>query len=257
MSIELAFELFLIAHIVTGAVGLVSFWVPVVGRKGGRNHRKWGRVFTYCLIVTGCFAVGMSSCTLIDPIGTHQHLVGHAEFGTAPIIRGIFGWMMLYLAILTVNLAWYGWLCIRNKSVREACRGPVNLGLQALLTLAAALCVWQGFVLAQPLMLGISIVGFATVGTNLFYLYKPKPLPKEWLMEHVKALVGAGISVYTAFLAFGAVRLLPEAALTPALWAVPLIVGLAIIIYHRRAIARQARGPSVASRSRLSATNAS
>ncbi|MEL6957275.1 MAG: hypothetical protein AAFO88_11600, partial [Pseudomonadota bacterium] len=71
------------------------------------------------------------------------------------------------------------------------------------------------------------------------YLYKPAPDPIEWLAEHIKALIGAGISVYTAFFAFGAVRLLPEAALTPALWATPLTIGLGLILYHRRAIYRR------------------
>jgi hypothetical protein len=56
------------------------------------------------------------------------------------------------------------------------------------------------------------------------------------IKEHIKSLVGAGISVYTAFFAFGAVRLLPEMALTPALWSVPLITGLTLIIYHQRAV---------------------
>jgi hypothetical protein len=61
----------------------------------------------------------------------------------------------------------------------------------------------------------------------------------DWLKEHVKALVGAGISVYTAFFAFGAVRTFPELALHPGLWAVPLAVGLTLIIVHHRRIDRQ------------------
>jgi hypothetical protein len=51
-------------------------------------------------------------------------------------------------------------------------------------------------------------------------------------MEHVKALVGTGISVYTAFTAFGAVHLLPKAALSPVTWSIPLVIGVAIILYH-------------------------
>ena len=53
--------------------------------------------------------------------------------------------------------------------------------------------------------------------TNLWFIYKPRRGPQDWLKEHLKGLVGAGISVYTAFLAFGAVRLMPELALNPAL----------------------------------------
>jgi len=235
------FHLLVACHIVTGAVGLVAFWIPVGGRKGGKLHRSGGTLFTAMMLVTGTFAVGMSLCTLAAPIATHPHLAHHPDLGSAAMLRAIFGWMMLYLAILTVNLAWYGWLCIRNKRRRDACRTPLNLALQAVLTVAAANCAVRGVMVEMPLMIGISMVGFATVATNLWYLYKPAPGRLDWLAEHIKALVGAGISVYTAFFAFGAVRLLPEAALTPALWAAPLIVGLGLILYHRRAVTQPIR----------------
>jgi len=32
------------------------------------------------------------------------------------------------------------------------------------------------------------------------------------------------------------VRFLPEIALTPGLWAIPLVTGLILIIYHQRAV---------------------
>ena len=242
MTIADAFHLFVYAHIVTGAVGLVAFWMPVLSRKGGRNHRRGGLVFTYCMLATGSFAVMISTCTILAPLATHPHLRSHPDFGSAEVIRNIFGWMMLYLAILTVNLAWYGWLCVRNKRNHPANREWRNLALQALLLVASANCLARGILGDQVLMTGISFVGFATAGTNLWFLYKPRLGPKDWLLEHIKALVGAGISVYTAFFAFGAVRILPEAALTPALWAVPLVTGLAIIIYHQRKVVRGLRG---------------
>jgi hypothetical protein len=65
------------------------------------------------------------------------------------------------------------------------------------------------------------------------------PGPGAWLKEHIKALVGGGISVYTAFFAFGSVRVLPELALHPVMWSIPLVTGVAIIIWHRRAVDRQ------------------
>jgi hypothetical protein len=230
------FHAFVIVHIVFGATGLVAFWVPVVGRKGDRRHRRWGRVFTYTMLATGATAVCIAVTTLVDPVATHPRIAGTWD---PALIRGIFGWMMLYLAILTVNLAWYGWQCVRNGRAVERNREWRNLALQALLLVAAANCAWHGAALGQPLMMGISVVGFATVGTNLWFLYG-RPGPTAWLREHVKGLVGTGISVYTAFLAFGAVRTFPQLALHPVLWAVPLVVGVSIILYQWRAIARQA-----------------
>jgi hypothetical protein len=231
------FHILVWTHIASGAIGLVAFWVPVLGRKGGHAHRRWGKLFVASMLVTGSVAIGISTCTVIDPVGTHPHLPD------AVLVRGIFGWMMLYLAVLTINLAWYGWLCVQNRTRHAANREWRNLALQVLVTVAAANCALQGWLIGQPLMIGISFVGFATAATNLRFLYKARPARNEYLFEHLKGLVGAGISVYTAFFAFGAVRLMPQLALNPLLWAVPLTTGLAIIIYYKIDLGRKSRTP--------------
>ncbi|MEM9316797.1 MAG: hypothetical protein AAGA95_19490 [Pseudomonadota bacterium] len=236
MSTHTVFEIFVALHIVTGSVGLVSFWVPVIGRKGGPGHARYGKLFALMMLLTGSFAIAISLTTLSDPVGTHPQLVDHPDFAQPGLIAGIFGAMMLYLATLTINLAWHGWLCIRDRTGPTANRAWHNQLLQVLLTVVAANCAWQGWLLRQELMIAISFVGFATVATNLWYMYKPNPRPVDRIKEHIKSLVGAGISVYTAFFAFGAVRLLPEIALTPALWSVPLITGITLILYHQRAV---------------------
>ena len=235
------FHAFVNAHIVTGALGLVCFWVPIVARKGGDSHRVWGRRFVWLMIATGTFAIAMSTTTLIAPVPTHPHLMTHPDFGSAESIRAIFGWMMIYLAILTVNLAWHGRLCIVHRRKQAAQRSWHNLASQAVLGIASLNCFVQGVLITQPLMMGISTIGFATVATNLYYLYKPKPGPLDWQLEHIKSLVGAGISVYTAFFAFGAVRYVPSLALTPALWSIPLITGLILIVYHQHQVRQRLR----------------
>ena len=169
-------------HIAFGAVGLVIFWVPVAGRKGGWLHVRAGRIFTVCMLATGTIATLISLTTLYDQLGTHPHLAGHADFGDATTIRAIFGWMMLYLAILTINLTWYGWQTVKHKTNRAAIRDPLNLFLQAALLVATINCTYHGLVDGQVLMIGISTIGYATVATNLWFLYKPKPWVKDWLM---------------------------------------------------------------------------
>ena len=218
-------------HIATGAVGLLLFWVSVLSRKGGKVHRQWGLVFTYSMLVTGCIAMGMGLSTILDPVGTHPHLLPPEwEPGT---IRAIFGWMMLYLAILTVSLAWHGLRAVRNKKHHEANRAPLDVGLQLLVIAAALNCALRGWLDGQPLMIGISIVGVASGVTNLVFAFRAAPRRWDYMIEHMKALVGAGISVYTAFMTFGLVRLMPDHALNPMLWVIPLSIGLSIIFYHR------------------------
>ena len=228
-------------HILTGAVGLFVIWIPIAGRKGGQLHRRAGTLFVQTMIITGFTAVAISLTTLSDPIGTHPHLADHPVFADPRAISNIFGWMMLYLATLTVNLAWHGKLALRHKRNHRATGTRTNNCLQIALTIASTTCLMQGYWVQQPMMMGLSIVGFATVATNYWFIFKPAPNNHDYVKEHIKSLVGAGISVYTAFFAFGAVRLMPELALTPGLWAIPLITGLTLIIYHQYTVTRKFR----------------
>ncbi len=229
------FHSFVIAHIVTGSVGLLCMWVPIVGKKGGETHKRWGRVFAYSMIVTGAIAIGISLCTLAAPLETHPFS------NDEEMVRGIFGWMMLYLATMTIMLARYGLLTIRHRSAHDKMREPLNIVLQILTFIAAANCMIRGILIEQPLMIGISIVGIAAAVLNLHYCYRKAPPMNEWIIQHSRGVVGAGISVYTAFLAFGAVNLLPAYALNPGLWSMPTILGVAYLLYHQGRVLKQRR----------------
>ena len=229
------FKFLIYAHIVTGAVGLLCVWVPIVGRKGGRNHRLWGRTFVSSMLLTGTIAIGISLCTLVAPLETHPF------WDDVDRIRGMFGWMMMYLATLTIMLAWYGLLCIRNKRDHAANRTPLNLFLQFATFAAAVNCAWQGVLIGEPLMIGISTIGLIAPPLNTHFILRNSPPANEWLIQHTRGLVGAGISVYTAFLAFGAVNLLPQYAFNPILWATPTVLGVTLLLYHQARITLQRR----------------
>lgn len=220
------FEHLVLVHIVVGTFGLVAFWVPVIGRKGGVNHKRWGRWFAWAMLVNGVLAAGMAACTLTDPLGTHPKLTD------VPLIRGIFGWMMLYLGILTASLAWHSLTVVQNKLHHAANRDWLHVGMQVITVASALNCLVLGIMLGQPLMIAMPFIGFAAAGTNLWFICKPVPPRMDYLIEHLKAGVGAGISCYTAFLAFGAVRYAPQHALNPIAWSIPCIIGLGIIIWH-------------------------
>lgn len=226
------FHKLVVAHIATGTAGLITLWVPIAGRKGGEVHKMWGTVFVYALLATGSIAIFIALCTLIAPLETHPF------FDDAALVRGIFGWMMLYLAIMTITLAWYGRLCIRNRQQHARNRNALNLTLQALMFVAALNCAIQGWLIGQPLMLGIAVVGLAAGVLNTKFILTTKPPAMEWMIQHSRGVVGAGISVYTAFLAFGAVNLLPAIALHPVLWAIPCSLGVAYLLYHQFRITR-------------------
>lgn len=239
MFIVHLFETLVIMHMVTGSVGLVSLWIPLLTKKGSALHKKGGRIFVYSMLTTGTIAIGISTCTLLSPAATHELIMQHPDFGSVEVVRTIFGWMMLYLAFLTINLAWYSWRCVQTKTKREENRRWEQNLSQIILLVLSLNALYQGIIFELILVAGISFVGLATVATNWWFLYKPRAKPIDWLLEHIKGGVGAGISVYTAFLAFGAIRLLPEMALAPFLWSIPLITGLAIIIYQQTQVRRK------------------
>lgn len=220
-------------HVLIGSVGLLAFWVPMLSVKGGLVHKRGGRVFGYAMLATGMLAIGISGVTLLAPLTTHP------QIADAALVRGIFGWMMQYLGILTINLAWYGWQCVGNRRAHGANREWRNAALQVAVVAAALNVAIRGFALQQPLMIGISTIGFATGATNAYFIYRPLRDRHRWQYEHIKGFVGAGISVYTAFFAFGAVHTMPRLALNPLFWSIPLIVGLAIILYQWRQLARK------------------
>lgn len=228
-------------HVTTGAVGLILFWIPVLGKKGSQNHRKLGTLYARLMMVTATMAFGMGMNTLFAPLPTHPRQV--ALGWPAHRIEGIFGWMMLYLAILTIHLVWHGVVTIRNKRQHAANRHWGNVTLNVVTILAALVCAWRGWLIDEVLMMGISVVGVASGLTNLWFIYTNEPSRIAYQLEHVKSIVGSGISVYTAFMAFGFVRLNPQGALDPRMWAIPLVVGLALIIYHQTRIRLAFRRP--------------
>ena len=94
MLVVHVFETLVIAHILSGLVGLIALWIPIATKKGGRLHRKAGAVFVKSMLVTGTVAIGIATSTLIAPVETHPHLLDHPLFvGGAETIRAIFGWM--------------------------------------------------------------------------------------------------------------------------------------------------------------------
>jgi hypothetical protein len=246
------FRVFVWGHLAAGAVGLVLFWVVgVFSRKGAPAHRRFGLVYVYCMLFTGTLAVGMSTLTLIDPMATHPHFVTHPVFRDEALVRALFGWMMQFLALLTISLAWHGWGAVRHKRQHAANRGPLNVFLNVIVILTALNTAVHGLLVQQPVMLGLPVVGVASGVTNLAFAFGNSPKRFAFLIEHVKALIGAGISAYTAFLAFGLVRLMPERVFSPVLWSLPLIVGLTLIIGHTirflrlRAAAGAPRGAAI------------
>lgn len=231
------FEALVIAHVAAGAVGLTAFWGPILTKKGSASHRKWGRAACYGFLGGGVLAIAMALLSLYGPEARHPEITDRTLFD------GLFGWMMLYLGVLTIGFVDYGLAVVRHSRDRRALRSLRHQGMIAAVVISGAWCGYFGYKVGHPLMMLVAFIGIAAMIIQQRYIWRrddpPRgtPAPKqrsgrapEYVGEHFRALIGMGISAYTAFLSVGLIRMVPEHVFNPAIWAGPSMIGVSLII---------------------------
>jgi len=220
------FEALVVAHVATGVVGLTAFWGPIVTRKGATNHRKWGKAACYGFLGAGALAIAMALLSLYAPEHRHPEITDRALFD------GLFGWMMLYLGMLTIGFVDYGLAVIRHSRDRRALRRFRYQAVIAAVVLSGAWCGFYGVRVEHPLMVLVAFIGIVAMVIQQLYIWRRVDPPRStYIGEHFRALIGMGISAYTAFMSVGLIRMVPEQVFNPAIWAGPSVVGVSLILY--------------------------
>ena len=235
------FEALVVLHVVTGAVGLAAFWGPIVTRKGAANHRRWGRATCYGFVGAGTLAIAMALLSLYGSELRHPEVTDRALFD------GLFGWMMLYLGILTIGFVDYGLAVVRHSRARQKLRRTRHQALIAAVVISGAWCGFYGGMVGHPLMMLVAFIGIVAMLIQQRYIWRKNDPPKgTYVGEHFRALIGMGISAYTAFLSVGLIRMVPEHVFNPAIWAGPSVIGVSLILYFtvkaKKPAARKASG---------------
>jgi len=230
------FTALVVLHVICGATGLIAFWVPVAARKGGAAHRRWGRIATLAFIGAGILAIAMALLSLYGPEKRLPMITDRVLFD------GLFGWMMLYLGTLTIGFAIYGLAVVRHRANRAALRGAGYQAMFGAVIASAAWCGYYGLMIGQPLMAALAVVGLTAVATQQYYVWRSSAPPRAHVPEHFRALLGMGISAYTAFLSVGLIRLVPDHVFNPLIWAIPSVIGVSLIIRYTLANRPQKRG---------------
>lgn len=230
-------------HVATGAVGLTAFWGPIATKKGAAGHRKWGRIACYGFLGAGTLAILMALLSLYGPEHRHPEITDRALFD------GLFGWMMLYLGTLTIGFVDYGLGVVRHARDHRALRSWRHQAVIAAVIVSGAWCGLYGYRVGHPLMMLVAVIGIAAVLIQQRYIWRREDPPRATHVgEHFRALIGMGISAYTAFLSVGLIRLVPEHVFNPAIWAGPSVIGVSLIIWFthkgKSAVARGKSGPT-------------
>lgn len=233
------FEALVVLHVATGAVGLTAFWGPIVTRKGATKHRRWGRATCYGFLGAGALAIAMALLSLYGPDLRHPEVTDRALY------EGLFGWMMLYLGVLTIGFVDYGLAVVRHSRDRKALRSARYQAMIAAVVISGAWCGIYGSRVGHPLMMLVAFIGIVAMLIQQRYIWRKDDPPRTtYIGEHFRALIGMGISAYTAFLSVGLIRLIPEHVFNPLIWAGPSIIGVSLILYFTVKGKRTATGTS-------------
>jgi MFS family permease len=220
------FEALVVAHVITGAVGLTAFWGPIATKKGAKPHRKWGKAACYGFLGAGTLAIAMALLSLYGPEHRHPEVTDRALY------EGLFGWMMLYLGMLTIGFVDYGLAVVKHSRNRRALRSLRYQAVMAAVVISGAWCGIYGWQVGHPLMMLVAFIGIVSMLIQQLYIWRPaEPLRTTYVGEHFRALIGMGISAYTAFLSVGLIRWVPEEVFNPLVWAGPSVIGVSLILY--------------------------
>lgn len=217
-------------HVACGSIGLLVFWLPMFSKKGSPFHKTFGKVFSYGMFAVAISGIVMSVMVLIDPIAIRtpdSELSEQAiqQFSERARRTSAF---LLMLSLLVFTNVKHSLLVLKAKQDRAILRSVSHIASISLLSLTGIAIGYFGFTSGNTLFIVFSILSIVSSGNLFFYVFKKSIKEREWLIEHLGNIIGAGIGAYTAFFAFGGRRFLAEifsGQLQVVPWILPGVIG--------------------------------
>jgi len=222
--IEQLHKIFLCIHIPFGFLSLVLFWIPVAMKKGSPNHRKVGRYYYRSMWMVLFTSALLSICN----IGLEKYM--------AALYLG-------FLSLITAYPLWYSYE-ILNQDKEWSNR----YFLTRKIFLAVLFTTGIGMILLGTLKFGgkgmgtmMIFFGLITMPSGREFLFsKSKAMTKESKLKmHIQGTIISGIAAYTAFFAFGGVRIIIDVLqlhhqwiMVP--WILPSVLGFGYSWYMKR-----------------------
>jgi hypothetical protein len=220
-------------HVLFGAIGLAAFWVPVFTRKGAANHVRFGKIFVWsAYVVLGGAAVSLATRFIFMV----QNQISPSDQPSQFAFLIFLG----YLTLVTFVSVRHGITVVLNKRDPAALNTWLN-STMAWLAIAASIGIIGYALLISPpnmiLLLALSPIGLGIGYGNLRYMRSTPPSKRQWMYEHLGAMIGSGIAFHTAFAVFGSSRLFDIGldgwiAIIP--WVAPAAIGIPAITLWTR-----------------------
>ncbi len=211
---EPIFQVFLILHILGGSIGLIAGTINLIQRKGGKRHRKVGKIFLY-----GMLAAGFSSLIMA---------LMHPNY------------FLFIVGVFTLYLVGTG---SRYIQLKQLTKNQKPATIDWILTLSMLLfgivfLTWGIYLLVNDNMFGLVLIVFGLVGALMvrgdFRNYSGNPRLKIfWLTAHIPRMVGAYIAAVTALLVVNFEALSIQVP-SYVVWLLPTALLVPFIVYWTR-----------------------
>jgi uncharacterized membrane protein len=205
------FKVFLILHIVGGAVGLIAGILNLIRKKGDKKHRLAGKIFLISMLTAGISSMVLAS---IHP-----------------------NYFLFMVGVFTIYMVGSGQLYLKRHN--NTTSKDLEWTITILMFIAGILFVGIGVLsLTKSNLFGLVFVTFGCLGL-LFVRQDFKnhrglsAIKNYWLLAHLQRMTGGFIAALTAFLVVNA-KYFPERIPGFIFWLLPTIVLTPLIIKWSR-----------------------
>jgi hypothetical protein len=217
---EIVHQILRVIHIGSGITGFFVAPLAMFTKKGGKQHRRWGKIYYWAMIVTTVISVVLAAAN------RNAFLFG----------IGVFSFQMVFQGRRAL---------LRKRPDRGQVATPVDWIFSVLSFLAGVGLLVFGIMNYRILAIIFGAIFTATMTANLLKLFRPSKERAAWFFDHIR---GMTISYITALTAFSATNLGFLPMLVRWLWPTVVIVPILsyVIAKYKRKFAKGAQLKDVA-----------
>jgi uncharacterized membrane protein len=207
---DILFKTFLVLHIVTGTLGLISGTINIIGKKGGKIHQIVGQIFLYSMLAVSISAFVLS---IIHP-----------------------NYFLFIVGVFTLYLVSSGTRYLHLKQLYKGQKPKfIDWFLTYFMLVFGILFIAFGvYHIFHRQIFGIVFITFGGIGLKMvmadFKNYKGKSvIVNVWMTAHIQRMIGAYIAALTAFLVVNN-QILPGYIA----WLLPTLILFPVIVKHTK-----------------------
>jgi hypothetical protein len=214
LNLESSIRWLFLSHAVAGALALSVLAIPLLTKKGGRNHILTGWIYTAAMILVGLSALAITPWRFFfDPEKTPS--------------SENFSIFLFYISIFTLSAISFGLSSLKAKQRKIVSQSLLHIGPPLATVLSGFVVQLIGLKTQNLLLMSFPFLGHFTAKSQLQYWLKVPQEKMHWWYAHMNGMIVACIATLTAFLVTAVPRIWPGLlAQSPLLWVAPgLILG--------------------------------